>query len=217
MTKALLLLVLLASLSTYGQKTRQPFWIGPANVKVNGILFSPIVYNSDKQTHVNGLDIQGLGLPIFLFMMPKDPIAGSTKNGADSLLQVDNYHVNGIVISPDGLMIQGNVNGLSVTPCSSYIYAVNGAHIGAWMSMCYKINGLTTGLYNTIYYMNGVELGVITSYANNMRGLEIACVNDATNLKGVQIGLINHADSCKGLQIGFWNINERRKLPLVNW
>ncbi len=36
-------------------------------------------------------------------------------------------------------------------------------------------------------------------------------------MKGLQIGVVNKAKRLRGIQLGIWNINERRKLPLINW
>lgn len=35
--------------------------------------------------------------------------------------------------------------------------------------------------------------------------------------KGLQIGIRNKSDNMKGIQIGLWNVNGKRKLPIINW
>ena len=80
---------------------------------------------------------------------------------------------------------------------------VNGVSLSGFMSMGEKLNGLSVNLlWNRYYHVNGVTIGV---------------VNSSVLTKGVQIGLINRTRRLKGLQIGLWNVNDKRKLPLINW
>jgi hypothetical protein len=51
--------------------------------------------------------------------------------------------------------------------------------------------------------MNGVQLGGLANFSKKMDGLQIA--------------LFNKSENFRGLQIGLWNVNQKRKLPFINW
>jgi hypothetical protein len=36
-------------------------------------------------------------------------------------------------------------------------------------------------------------------------------------MSGLQIGIVNKSKNLRGIQIGIWNVNQKRKLPLLNW
>jgi hypothetical protein len=51
-----------------------------------------------------------------------------------------------------------------------------------------------------------------------MKGVSVApFANFGKKCRGLQIGAFNKCDDFKGIQIGWWNENEKRKLPLINW
>ena len=74
-----------------------------------------------------------------------------------------------------------------------------------------------TALFNDAYYMNGLQVG-FSNNGHKIKGLQIGILGNNTHeMKGVQIGLINKSKKLKGLQIGLWNVNQKRKLPFINW
>lgn len=99
-----------------------------------------------------------------------------------------------------------------------------------------KINGMQLALINmepTI--TNGLEINVssnIGSHAvtnglavspffnihDEMKGCSVApLANISKKCRGVQIGIYNKCDNFRGVQLGWWNENEKRKLPFINW
>ena len=36
-------------------------------------------------------------------------------------------------------------------------------------------------------------------------------------MRGLQIGVVNKSKNLRGIQIGIWNVNQKRRLPLINW
>ncbi len=71
--------------------------------------------------------------------------------------------------------------------------------------------------FNDAFYMNGLQLGV-SSHGFKTKGIQLAMIrNTAQEMRGVQIGLTNKSDDFRGIQIGLWNVNQKRKLPFVNW
>jgi hypothetical protein len=50
-----------------------------------------------------------------------------------------------------------------------------------------------------------------------VNGVELGLQNQAHRMNGLQLGLFNRCVELNGLQIGLWNVNEKRRLPFVNW
>jgi hypothetical protein len=196
----ILALFLQASLFSFGQKKVRPvIWFGPANnVSVCGINISPLVYKLPTRSTINGLNIEGVGLPVFSFMIPHDPVDQQINMNIG-----DDFNVNGLTVGPLGLLHKGTVNGLAATTWFSVIDQVNGMNIALIGSVVLKQRGVSvTGYFNSAYDMEGVQISVI---------------NTAKSVHGLQLGLINRTTFLNGLQIGLWNINEKRKLPVINW
>jgi len=64
--------------------------------------------------------------------------------------------------------------------------------------------------------------GVVVSGSQNLvdefHGMEITALrNKAVKGRGVQLGLLNICKDFKGIQIGLWNVNSKRRLPIINW
>ena len=62
---------------------------------------------------------------------------------------------------------------------------------------------LLTGSQNLVDEFNGVVIS----------GLR----NKSVKGRGMQVGLLNICKNMKGIQLGLWNVNSKRRLPLVNW
>lgn len=72
-------------------------------------------------------------------------------------------------------------------------------------------------LFNDAYYMNGLQTG-FSNYAYRTNCVQLSILgNGSKEMKGVQIGLFNKAVKLRGIQIGAWNVNQKRKLPIINW
>jgi len=81
-----------------------------------------------------------------------------------------------------------------------------------------NINGVTSSLiFGSGSFINGLALNLMWNRYHKVNGLSIGLLNQSGETKGLQIGLINKSVKLKGLQVGLWNINESRKLPLINW
>jgi hypothetical protein len=56
------------------------------------------------------------------------------------------------------------------------------------------------------------------NFVQKVNGLHAAfLMNDSYELLDLEIGLLNRTQLLKGFQIGLWNVNSKRKLPLINW
>lgn len=94
-------------------------------------------------------------------------------------------------------------NGLLLSGLGTFTDVINGVSFSPWMSLNGRVNGLSLNvLVSNVFVLNGVAVGLY---------------NETMQTHGVQIGLINRTHQLKGLQFGLWNVNDKRKLPLVNW
>ncbi len=94
-------------------------------------------------------------------------------------------------------------NGLLISLLGPYQTRVNGVCISLFYGQGAKLNGLALNLLRNDY--------------NIVKGVELGVINEVGKIKGVQIGVINLAKEVKGFQFGLWNVNEKRKLPFINW
>ena len=183
--KNLLILISLfiLTINLLGQvKNRPIIWFGPSDsVKVSGINISPLVFEIPINTTINGINIDGIGLPFFLYMMPKDPI-----ENMDSVIIRREYNINGITISPTGLIIPGTLNGIAITPWMTWIDRVNGLHI--------------CGLPAAVISFNGLGIALLGLHTFETKGIVIGAFNEAKIVKGLQIGILNktvkHVTDC---------------------
>ena len=102
---------------------------------------------------------------------------------------------------------------------SDYEKTIYGLHITSFDIEPYIINGLDITLAGSFFsVINGASISLLINKQDAVSGLTIAPVgNHNIYCRGVQIGLINTCSDLKGFQIGLWNVNQRRKLPLINW
>jgi hypothetical protein len=173
-------------------------WFGPCgNVIVNGINITPLVFNFPEDVKINGINIEGIGLPLLLYMIPHTPYIMN-----ESVVIENKFRINGLTVAPVGLVHSGTVNGLAATIPYTSIEQVNGIVIASMFNISKRINGICISIFNSTVELNGLQIGFS---------------NEARCTKGVQIGLYNRSDKLNGLQIGFWNVNGKRKLPIINW
>ena len=165
--------------------------------KVNGIAIGigmdEIIRNNVSKKTINGLniDINLIGFLLFCFYDTAKIV-----NSGDVLQQ------NGINISLAGFLRNNSHNGINV---SLYNYGN-------------KMNGVSVAVIgNVVEEINGVYIGGMSNYAEKGRGVTIGVFNEVKEFKGLQIGIRNKSDNMKGIQIGLWNVNGKRKLPIINW
>ena len=138
-----------------------------------------------------GLNIIGIFLPpLILFNLPELGKGGLTDFGSSEKLPGKMNKINGLQFSIIN-MEPTTTNGLEINIASN---------IG------------------TLSKTNGVSLSPIFNIHHTSNGIAIATfANVSQKCRGLQIGLINSCKNSKGIQIGFWNENEKRKMPLINW
>jgi len=65
---------------------------------------------------------------------------------------------------------------------------------------------------------SGLMITGTQNLTDGFKGLAISGLrNRAIRGRGVQISLLNICKNLKGIQLGLWNVNSRRKLPIINW
>jgi hypothetical protein len=158
-----------------------------------GIIGSETICNIPGTKKSHGINIQIIGQGLFIPLNPKafkyKAIFGSDSSWMVSRLDSANYKAihNGLLISTFGTMTE----------------KTNGISISSWSSLG--------------YFMNGIGINLISSKYAVVNGLSISINNEAYLVKGVQIGVLNRTTKLKGFQFGLWNVNKKRKLPLINW
>lgn len=169
-------------------------WFSPSNAnKVRGINIGlqTMNFNGDPLT-VNGVnlnaDLMSLLVGSVAFLyMPFDNALINLPDSADISAVVNT--VRGLSLSFGGLMGNNQVNGVSIN--------------GGFFSAIRTRGLIITGSQNLI---------------DDFRGVIISALRNRTSQgKGVQIGLLNICKHLKGVQIGLWNVNDKRRLPFINW
>lgn len=202
--RALLSLLLLVSLSASAQRKHYfPIWtFQQDSIVVNGLSVGLASLEGPFKTTSNGIKLE-IGLGFFVPLIPKTPIADSPDVYNKLISDPNSEHINGLYLSGTG----------AVCECKT-----NGAVLGFVGHITRQVNGLSACLFfNFAQKHNGVQLAIFSSDAFVSSGLQVSIFNEAHILKGVQLGVINHTIESKGLQIGVWNVNEKRKLPIINW
>lgn len=201
----LLSLLVLVSAVTQAQqlKTRFPLWtFHQKNVRIYGVSLGAYSLNKNVNTITNGLRLEAPGIGLLLLLLPRTPWDTTHGNTAQDF--PDNEYperTNGVSLSFLGAM-QYRVNGFSIGGIGQVNWYMNGLSVSGGMNLAKDMNGIQVGTFNLCERAAGIQVGmmVITS-----------------RLRGLQIGLWNNSQNTRGMQIGLWNVNEKRKLPFVNW
>lgn len=149
----------------------------------------------DEQLSIRGVNLNADMLSFFAAMMVVPRIlSGNSLINLEDTVNTSNIRdkVNGLSLSAGGLVnLTGGMQ-------------INGFSINGGICSATNSNGLIiTGTQNFTSEFRGL---VITGFRNrSIKG------------RGVQVGLLNVCKHLKGFQIGLWNVNSKRKLPLINW
>jgi hypothetical protein len=224
-TCSLLLLLIIVYANTFAQeelrKTYFPAWtFQQKNIRIYGISAGLITLDepgSARNVRSNGLRIEPLGMGILIGFLDNDPLPQNDDQYKEEMSKPLSEKINGINLSPAGTLCDCAINGISAGLVGQFGRQVNG--VSASMINIFQLhNGLQMGAGNIAYAMNGVQLAVFNNSATKANGIQIGFLtNRAERANGLQIALFNHAKQLKGVQIGLWNVNQKRKLPLVNW
>lgn len=174
------------------------FWFVPSRRdNIYGIAFglfgSEIICNVPNIKKSHGVNIQLLGQGFF--------IPFSTRVfGYKNMFARDTCWG---VTYKDSLNYRAVHNGILLSTFGTMTDVSNGIVLSGWFSLGKKANGLVmNALANKYTFVNGIAVSIS---------------NETYQTNGIQIGLINRTRKLRGFQFGLWNVNDKRKLPLINW
>ena len=121
-------------------------------------------------------------------------------------------------LDPELHQPDGTVEGLEKYP-PAYVKKIYGLQVGTMYAAGESIiYGLDISLWSFESTVNGASISGVMNKQYIVNGLTVATLgNHNISCHGVQIGLINTCSDLQGVQFGLWNVNQRRKLPLINW
>jgi hypothetical protein len=216
-------LFFILTISSYGQEDKRknyfPIWtFHKDSINIHGISIGLWSFNSEPRlTNTNGIKIELIGVGIGIPLIPRSPIVETDSAFIKLKQEPLSERINGLNLSASGSACHCLTNGLTAGFIGQIHFQVNGISTSLFMNFTQRHNGVMAALFNDAYYMNGLQVG----FSNNgykTKGLQIGILGNNTNeMNGVQISLINKSKKLKGIQIGLWNVNQKRKLPLINW
>ncbi|MGN7759086.1 hypothetical protein ACTJIV_16565 [Chryseobacterium sp. 22532] len=164
--------------------------------KVNGMLikYYDEIDNELQPKKVNGVGLGFNGLGIFfpvLFLV--------------NIASIDNWAINDVDFEPLPAKMN-TINGMQLSIINMEPTVTNGLEL----SLSSNISAPSV--------TNGAAVSPLYNFHHTTKGVAISTfANVSQKCRGVQIALINVCKDSRGIQIGFWNENEKRKLPLINW
>lgn len=199
---SLLMLVFLPSLAQH-RKTYFPLWtFHQSNIRIYGVAVGWFPLKETVNTTSNGLRLEAIGPGIFVPFIPRSPW--------------DSAH-SGHVTPPDKKNVPEKVNGINLSGLGSINYSINGISIGGIGQLNWYVNGIAvSAMINITHTCNGIQFGTM-AMSHKMNGLQIGLNVETEYMRGIQIGMFTESKNTRGLQFGIWNVNEKRKLPLINW
>ena len=223
-TNILTFLFLILTISSYGQDEKRknyfPIWtFHQDSINIHGISVGLWTFNSEppRFTNTNGIKVELIGIGIPLLLMPRSPIVETDSAFVKLEQKPLSEKINGLNLSLSGTACHCLTNGLTAGLIGQIHFQVNGISISIFGNSTQKHNGVMAAISNEAYYMNGLQVGLFNS-GYKTKGVQLGIIgNYADEMKGLQIGLSNISKKLKGIQIGLWNVNQKRKLPFINW
>jgi len=173
---------------------RKWVWITPSNAnKIKGVNIGLVTENlGGKPLAINGVNLNADVLTVFFTIYAVLSIRSTSS----------------LINMPDTISrsnIRDTVTGLSLS---------GGGLAGDTQMKGVSINGLTCAVIEA----KGLVITGTQNITDAFKGVEICGLrNKAIQGRGVQIGLLNICKHLKGIQLGLWNVNSKRKLPIINW
>lgn len=200
-------MLFILSVSVHGQLQNNvfPIWTyHRKNINIHGIsLGLASVFNEPKLTNTNGIKLELIGVGILIPLIPQSPIAQNDSAFAELMKDPVSERINGLNLS------------LSGTACDCVTNGVSAGFVG---QITRKVNGFSASVFmNFAQVNNGVQSAFFFNESYKLRGLQLGISNHAHYAKGFQVGLFNSSRKLKGIQLGLWNVNDKRKMPFINW
>ncbi|REC49643.1 hypothetical protein [Chryseobacterium pennipullorum] len=113
------------------------------------------------------------------------------------------------------------INDIGGEPLPDKMNKINGMQLSIINMEPTITNGLEVNVSSNISapsVTNGVAVSPLYNFHHTTNGMAISTfANVSKKCRGIQISLFNVCKDSRGIQIGFWNENEKRKFPLINW
>lgn len=158
-----------------------------------GLVGSETVCNHKNTKRSFGINIQIIGQGLFIPMNPK---VFNYKN-------VLKYDTSWMVQKTDTITFRSAHSGLLISTFGTMTDVSNGLIFSCLSSVGYKMNGFSFNFLSNKY--------------TEVNGLSFGLNNESYKVRGIQLGVLNRTKHLKGIQIGFWNVNNKRSLPIINW
>jgi hypothetical protein len=175
-------------------KVKKGVWFSPTNVnRINGVNLGLQTDNlKDEPFSIHGVNLNADLLSVFISAYALVFVwKGNSLRDINDTVDISRIKgtIGGLSLSVGGIMFEYHIKGVSI----------NGGICGATKA-------------------HGLLISGISNFTEEFMGLEISSLrNIAVRGRGLQIGLLNMCKNLKGFQLGLWNINSKRKLPIINW
>ncbi|MBW8524340.1 hypothetical protein K0U91_10045 [Chryseobacterium chendengshani] len=213
MKTKLSIIALCISLIIFGQESLKIksslLTVNPQKIIRNTNGFNVGILDDYQKQRINGINFQINPLTLLYPLIPQ-AISVPTENKST-------VTVNGLHLSTGGMMDGKKLNGLGI---SMYHHSrtTNGFSVNFFNNTSGDLNGFhISGFANSSEKGIGLNMAFLGNDSNDFKGLQISMCNESEKMRGVQIGLVNKTKNLRGLQFGLWNVNEKRKFPIINW
>ncbi|MBW7676054.1 LA_2272 family surface repeat-containing protein [Chryseobacterium chendengshani] len=213
MKTKLSIIALFISLIIFGQESLKIksslVTLNPQKIIRNTNGFNVGILDDYQKQRINGINFQINPLTLFYPLIPQ-AISVPTENKST-------VTVNGLHFSTGGMMDGKKLNGLGI---SMYHHSrtTNGFSVNFFNNTSGDLNGFhISGFANSSEKGIGLNMAFLGNDSNDFKGMQISMCNESEKMRGVQIGLVNKTKNLRGLQFGLWNVNEKRKFPIINW
>jgi hypothetical protein len=219
----LILILFIMSTCLIGQEKVQknyfPVWtFHQKNANIHGVSvgIASMLRADSSRTNTNGIKIELIGLGILCPLIPQSPVVKDDSSYLEMQREPVSEKINGLSLSVSGSLCDCITNGLSIGAIGQINRQVNGMAVSYFMNFSQKFNGLQMAIINDVYYLNGCQIGIF-NHGEKTKGMQVGIKNSGNENSGLQIGAVNESKKLVGVQVGFWNVNQKRKLPLLNW
>lgn len=220
---AAIITILILSLDSSAQVDKKknyfPIWtFHQDDINIHGISIGlASLSGTQRNTNTNGIKYELIGIGIGIPLIGQSPTAANDSEFVKLKQAPLSERINGLNLSTSGSVCHCLTNGITAGIIGQTNFQVNGISSSIFMIFNQQHNGVMVAVFNEAYYLNGVQIG-FSNYGSRAKGLQLGAMNEGhEEMKGVQIGLLNRSKKLKGIQMGLWNVNQKRKLPFINW
>ena len=201
---------------------KRGIWVSPTTAReVRGVNIGVVTANigGEYPLTIRGVNLNadlpgGILIPYAVIGIPFGWFDGLMGNKPDTATDSPN-----IVYWGESTDTLGGVRGFSASLGGLIgVGVLKGAAVNGLFCMVTKVRGVAiAGALSSVNEFHGVVAAGLMNVTVIGKGLQMGVMNLAREGRGVQVGLMNRCEHLKGIQIGLWNVNSKRRLPLINW